>query len=119
MGNKVQVGPERIRPKQDVNLMRGYGEEGVRWRWSQFCSIVRGYEHMEHGGLSQTWTYYVKGEIVRNCDVEYIVKVDKTSKIKERTCTRICAHYQSTNIGYSRLVSWISLTSRLGHCIVD
>ena len=43
----------------------------------------------------------VKGEIVRNCDDECVVKVDKTSKIKERTYTRICAHYQLTNTGYS------------------
>jgi len=58
----------------------------------------------------------VKGEIVKNYDVEYVVKVDKTSKIKERTCIRICAHYQSTNARDSRLISWIS---RLGHRIVD
>jgi len=29
--------------------------------------------------------------------LEYIVKVDETSEIKERTCTRSCAQYQSTS----------------------
>ena len=43
----------------------GYGEEGVRWRWSQVCSIVRRCEHMEHGSYSRTWTYSNQGEIIR------------------------------------------------------
>ena len=33
------------------------------------------------------------------------MKVDETSKIKERTCTKSCAQYKSTNTGYSRLIS--------------
>jgi len=33
----------------------------VRWRWSQVCSIVRGCEHMEHGGYSRTWMYSSQG----------------------------------------------------------
>jgi len=44
------------------------------------------------------------------------VKVYKTSEIKERTCIKSCAQYQSTNTGYSRLITWIS---RLILYIVD
>ena len=60
MGDKVQVGLELIQPNQVVNPMRGL------WRRRDgdevnICSIVHGYEHMEHGSYSQTWTYSSKG----------------------------------------------------------
>ena len=42
-----------------------YREEGLRWRWSQVCSIVRVCEHMEHGGYLGLVRIQVKGEIVR------------------------------------------------------
>ena len=69
MGDKVQVGPELIRPNQVVNPMRGL------WR--------RGSEMEMKSGLIQlgmdvsTWSMMailelerirVNGEIVRNCD---------------------------------------------------
>jgi len=44
------------------------------------------------------------------------MKVDGISEFKERTCASSCAYYQSTNIGYNWLITWIS---RLIHCIVD
>ena len=45
-----------------------------------------------------------------------IVKADKSSEVKEQTCTKSCAFYLLTNAGYSRLFTWIS---RLINFIVD
>ena len=41
------------------------------------------------------------------------MKVDETLEIKEQMCTRSCAHYQSTNTGYSRLIIWIKKDSSI------
>jgi len=35
------------------------------------------------------------------------MKVDETSENKERMCTRSCAHNQSTNTWYSRLITLV------------
>ena len=40
--------------------------------------------------------------------LEFVVKVDEASEIKERACTRSCAQYKSTYTLYSRLMIRIS-----------
>ena len=40
----------------------GYGEEGVRWRWSQVCSIVRRCEHKEWWLFSDLDVFKSRGD---------------------------------------------------------
>ena len=107
LGDKVQVGPELIRPDQVVNPMKGlWRRSEMEMKSSLFnCVWIRA-----HGA----WWLFSELDLFesRRRLLEFVIGIHREGRQKfedQRTDMHSsCAQYQSTNTGYSPLITWIS-----------